>query len=599
MSGKKGRSGRRPNPRPAPPQPAVYDAKMRRLLLEGPWAVGLTLATMPPHDELAALWAAHGAPLGPRAWFVGRQAFVQRARGEKPKRTGSRAQQVVAVLNQLTHTGDYTGQPFTLRPWQKRIILALFATGRDRRRLVRTALLMLPRKNGKTELAAAIAIYCLLFDGTLGGEIYLAAADREQAGKVYGAIVAMLRADPELEARVLIVESQKRVTHPASNSLLKAISAEAYSKHGFNASVVIYDELHAAQTRELWDVLATSQGGRVEPLLIAISTAGYDRESILHELYAHAQRVQEHPALDPTFLPIIFEAPKNADWRDERVWKAANPALGDFRSLQDMRIMAARAAEIPAQENVFRRLYLNQWTQQASRWLSLEAWDACRADPVPRAGREWYIGLDLSTTTDLTAMVGVSPDPDGVHFAVRALAFLPQARIRERVTRDRVPYDEWGRRGQLVITPGNTIDYERVRAELQQWDAESAGVREIAYDRFNATDLVQRLKDADGFTVVPMHQGFAAMSAPAKALEQVILAKTLRHDGDPVLRWCVGNVAVETDPAGNIKPSKRVSTERIDSVVALVMALDRLQRNCVPAAVPDFSVLWVGAPAGG
>jgi len=596
MSGKKGRSGRRPNPRPAPAPPAAYDAKMRRLLLAGPWAVGLTLATMPPHDELAAMWAEHGATLGRRAWFAGRLAFVQRARGETPRRTG--APQVVEVLNQLTHTGDYAGQPFTLRPWQKsRIILPLFRTGRDGRRLVRTALVMLPRKNGKTELAAAIAIYCLLFDGTSGGEIYLAAADREQAGKVYGAIVTMLRADPELERQVLIVESQKRIQHPGSGSLLKAISAEAYSKHGFNASVVIYDELHAAQTRELWDVLATSQGARVEPLLIAISTAGYDRNSILYELYAHAQRVAEDPKLDPTFLPIVFEAPKDADWRDERVWKKANPALGDFRSLQDMRIMAARAAEIPAQENSFRRLYLNQWTEQASRWLSLESWDACRADAVPRTGRVWYVGLDLSSTTDLTALVGVSPDPDGVHFAVRAMAFLPQARIRDRVTRDRAPYDEWGRRGQLILTPGNVVDHERVRAELQQWDAESAGVREVAFDPWNATDLLQRLKDVDGFTCIPIRQGFASLSAPSKALEQAILGKTLRHDGDPVLRWCISNVSVEHDPAGNIKPSKRVSTERIDSVVALVMALDRLQRNCVPAAVPDYSVVWLGAPA--
>jgi phage terminase large subunit-like protein len=509
-------------------------------------------------------------------------------------RAESRAQRAVRLINYLTHTGDYAGRPFNLRPWQKRVLLKLFSTGANGRRIFRTCLLMLPRKNGKTELAAAVAIYCLLFDGQTGGEIYLAAADREQAGKVYGAIVAMLRADPELLAQVDIIESQKRIVHQASGSFLKAISAEAYSKHGFNASVVIYDELHAAQTRELWDVLATSQGARLEPLLIAISTAGYDRQSILYELYAHAKRVLDKPALDPTFLPIIFEAPQDADWKSEKVWKAANPALGDFRSLEDMRIMATRASEIPAQENTFRRLYLNQWTEQASRWLSIESWDACQAEPTPIAGRSWYVGMDLSSTTDLTALVGVSPDPDGVHFAVRALAFLPQARIKERVTRDRAPYDEWARRGQLIITPGNVIDYERVRAELQQWDAESAGIKEIAFDPWNATDLVQRLKDADGFTCIPIRQGFASMSAPTKALEQAILSKALRHDGDPVLRWCVGNVAVESDPTGNIKPSKRVSTERIDSVVALVMAIDRVQRNAVPTPTPTYNVYVFG-----
>ena len=505
-------------------------------------------------------------------------------------RTESRAQRAVRLIDLLTHTGDYVGQPFTLRAWQRQIVSSLFKTGRNGLRVYRTCLLMLPRKNGKTELAAAIAIYCLLFDGQLGGEIYLAAADREQAGKVFQAMVAMLQADAELLAQVQIVESQKRIVHPASGSFVKAISAEAYSKHGFNASVVIYDELHAAPNRELWDVLATSQGARLEPLLIAISTAGYDRHSILYELYAHAKRVLAQPSLDPTFLPIIYEADKDDDWRDERTWKKANPALGDFRSVEDMRIMAARAAEIPAQENAFRRLYLNQWTEQAARWLSLDAWDACQTAPAPRANRVWYVGLDLSTTTDLTAAVGVSPDPDGQHFDVRALAFVPQARLRERANRDRVPYDEWARRGQLIATPGDVVDYERVRAELNQWDSDSAGIREIAVDPWNATDLVQRLKDADGFTIVPMRQGFAALSAPTKALEQAILSQLLRHDGDAVLRWCVSNVAIDTDPAGNIKPSKVKSTERIDSVVALVMALDRLQRNVVPVKPANYQI---------
>lgn len=283
----------------------------------------------------------------------------------------------VAVISRLTHTGDFAGQPFNLRKWQEHeIIRPLFKTGKAGRRIYRTCLLMMPRKMGKTEIAAAIAIYSLLFDSQQG-EIYLAAADRDQAGKVFQAMLAMLRNDPELEAQVEIVESQKRIVHRKSGSFCRAISAEAYSKHGFNASVVIYDELHCAPNRELWDVLATSQGGRLQPLMIAISTAGYDRNSILWELYSHAKRVRENPALDPTFLPIIYEADPDDDWTDERVWKKANPALGDFRSLEEMRIACARAQEIPAQENTFRRLYLNQWTEQAARWIQMTAWDAC------------------------------------------------------------------------------------------------------------------------------------------------------------------------------------------------------------------------------
>jgi len=236
---------------------------------------------------------------------------------------------------------------------------------------------MLPRKNGKSEIAAALAIYFLLFDGEIGAEVYSAAADKDQAGLVFHVAAQMIRNDPELLAQCEIIDSQKRIVHRNSGSFYRAISAEAYSKHGFNASVVIYDELHAAPNRELWDVLATSQGARSQPLMLAISTAGYDRHSILGELYLHAQRVLENPAIDPTFLAILYEAPIGADWTDERVWKKANPALGDFRSLEEMRVAAARAKEIPAQENVFRRLYLNQWTEQASRWIALTSWDAC------------------------------------------------------------------------------------------------------------------------------------------------------------------------------------------------------------------------------
>jgi phage terminase large subunit-like protein len=290
----------------------------------------------------------------------------------------TQAARAIRLINQLTHTkGPFAGKPFDLRPWQRKILTKLFKTQKDGRRQYRTCLLMLPRKNGKSELCAALAIYFLLFDGEIGAEVYSAAADKDQAALVFNVAAQMIRNDPELEAQCEIVDSQKRIVHRRSGSFYRAISAEAYSKHGFNASVVIYDELHAAQNRELWDVLSTSQGARSQPLMMAITTAGYDRHSILWELYAHAKKVAESPALDPTFLPLIFEAPSDADWTDERVWKKANPALGDFRSLEEMRIAGARAMEIPAQENTFRRLYLNQWTEQAARWIAMPAWDAC------------------------------------------------------------------------------------------------------------------------------------------------------------------------------------------------------------------------------
>jgi len=287
--------------------------------------------------------------------------------------------QAVAVLNNLTHTkGPFGGQPFNLRPWQQRdIVRPLFQTKADGRRQYRTCLLMMPRKNGKSELAAGFAIQGLAFDGEIGGEVYSCAADLEQAAIVFNVAEQMVRADPELLDAIDIIHSQQRMVHRASGTFYRAISAEAYNKHGFNASRIIYDEMHAAPNRDLFDVLTTSMGARDQPLLVAISTAGYDKHSILWELYDHAKKVRETPSLDPTFLPILYEMPADADWTDERAWKKCNPALGDFRSLEDMQIACVRAQEIPAQEMAFRRLFCNQWTESASRWIPLAAWDAC------------------------------------------------------------------------------------------------------------------------------------------------------------------------------------------------------------------------------
>jgi len=509
----------------------------------------------------------------------------------------SQASRKVEIINRLTHTkGPFAGQPFNLRPWQERkIIRPLFRTDRRGRRTYRTALLMMPRKNGKSEIAAALAIDGLLFDGEIGAEVYSAAADKDQAALVFNVAAQMIRNDSELLAQCEILDSQKRIVHRKTGSIYRAISAEAYSKHGFNASRVIYDELHAAPTRELWDVLSSSTGARAQPLVIAISTAGYDRHSILWELYAHAKNVAENPALDPSFLPIIFEAAADADWTDEKVWRSCNPALGDFRSMDEMREKFARAVEIPAQENAFRRLYLNQWTEQAARWISMDAWDQCREPARLWSGR-CFVGLDLSSTTDLTAMVGVYPDDSGGGFSVRVAAFIPGDKLRERGQRDRVPYEQWANEGLLIVTEGNVVDYERVRRELNSW-AEDSDVREVAFDPWNATDLVTRLKDQDGFTCVPVRQGFAQLSAPTKSLEKAILGRLLRHDGHPVLRWNLSNVSVETDAAGNIKPSKRQSSARIDTVAALVMAVDRMDRQTGPAKVPTFDIYVFGGNA--
>jgi phage terminase large subunit-like protein len=533
-----------------------------------------------------------GKPTRAGGW--NRKPPPPQVRHDGPLEAPAPPREPIAFINTLTHTkGPFARQTFNLRPWQRSILRRLFRKRPDGVRQYRTCLLMLPRKNGKSELAAAVALYGLLADGETGAEVYSAAADKDQAGLVFGVAAQMIRNDPALDAECYIVDSQKRIVHKRSGSFYRAISAEAYSKHGFNASMVIYDELHAAPSRELYDVLSTSMGARKQPLLLAISTAGYDRHSILWELYQHAKNVQEHPALDPTFLSVLYEAPSDAEWTSPRVWKKANPALGDFRSLEEMQIACARAKEIPAQENNFRRLYLNQWTEQSSRWIQMAAWDACQA-PIDRAalrGRRCYVGMDLSSTTDLTALVAVFPDEDG-GFDVLAQCFVPADRIRERSRRDKVPYDQWARDGWLPAIPGPAIDYEVVRQALRAWCAEF-DVQMVAFDPWNATDLVSRLEKQDGIVCVPMRQGFASLSAPTKSLEKAILARQLRHDGHPVLRWCVSNVAVDSDPAGNLKPSKVASTERIDAVVALVMAVDLMDRNARTPS-PGYEMLVFG-----
>lgn len=491
------------------------------------------------------------------------------------------AERAVTFINNLTHAkGEHGAHPFNLRDWQSRIIRDLFrvdpATGT---RQHRTCLMMLPRKNGKSELAAAIALYGLLGDGELGAEVYIAAADRDQASLVYNVAAQMVRNDPELSDVCEVLESTKRIVHRASGSVLRAISADAHTKHGFNASMVIYDELHAAPNRELWDVLRTSMGARKQPLLMAITTAGYDRHSILYQVYDYACKVRDGVIQDPSFLPVIYEAPKEADWQDERVWHRANPALGDFRKIEEMRIAAREAAAMPEAENAFRRLYLNQWTEQAERWMPMHLWDACQAS-ISRAalrGRPCFIGMDLSTTRDLTVIVAVFPDGSG-GFDVLPQFFIPKDNIRERVQRDRVPYDQWAKDGHLVATEGNVVDYKYVRRTIQQW-AEEFDVREIAYDPYNATQLVTELSNDDGYEVYRFQPKGVEMTAATKALTKAIQARDLRHDGHPVLRWNIGNATVIGDAEGNSRLSKKVATERMDGAVALAMAVERMGRT--------------------
>jgi phage terminase large subunit-like protein len=492
-----------------------------------------------------------------------------------------KADRAVKIISSFKQTkGEWAGKPLNLRDWQAEIIRPLFGKLNEKgTRQYRICYFEVPRKNGKTTLAAGIANHLTFFDGESGAEIYSAANDRDQASLVFNEAANMIRQEPALyPKRCRILDSTKRIIYYKTQSFYRAISSESYTKWGYNAHGVIYDELHAAPDRGLWDVLTTSTGSRRQPLIIAITTAGYDRNSICWELHDYACKVRDGIIVDPTFLPVIYAAPEDADWQDEEVWRACNPALDDFRSLEEMRALFQKAKENPALEMTFRRLYLNQWTSSVERWMPIDKWDKCQSEVnlEKLKGRPCYAGLDLSSTIDLTALSLVFPFED--HYEVLMRFWIPGETADQAEKRDRVPYRAWAQKGFIKLTEGNVIDYDYILAECVKLREEGFDIRELAYDRWGAAKLVQDLTEK-GFTVIPFGQGYASMSAPTKELMTLVLSEKIKHGGHPILRWNADNMVVTQDPAGNLKPDKSKATQKIDGMVALIMALDRATRH--------------------
>jgi phage terminase large subunit-like protein len=508
----------------------------------------------------------------------------------------AKAQRALEFIESLKQSqGQWAGKSLLLMDWQKDIVKRVFGTlNSNGTRQYRTLFLTIPRKNGKTELAAAIANYLLFVDGEGGAQIYSAAADRDQATLVFNEAAAMVRSDPALKGRATILDSVKRIIFSKTNSFYRAISAESYSKHGFNSHGIIFDELHAQPDRELWDVLTTSVGSRRQPLIVAITTAGVDRNSICYEIYNYACKVRDGTIKDPTFLPVIYEAEEAENWEDEKVWYKANPALGVFRSIDEMRQMYHRAKETPALEMTFRQLYLNQWVSSYERWLPMDKWDACGAGFNPGTpwgqpdidkyrewaetfkGRDCYAGLDLASTTDLTALSLVFPDGEG-SFSTLPHFWIPLDTMIEAAKRDRVPYPLWLEQGLIHATAGNIIDYTAVEATIDEL-AKIYRIKEIAFDNWNAGRLSQDLTDK-GYTMVPFSQSVKNMSPPTKELMNITLGGNLHHGGNPVLRWNADNMMVYRDSNDNLKPNKQKATGRIDGMVGLIMGLDRAIRH--------------------
>jgi len=490
------------------------------------------------------------------------------------------ANRYVSFIESLKHVeGEWAGKPIILEPDQKQIVRELFGTlNADGLRQYRMGYISVPRKWGKSTLAAAILLAILLLDHEIGAQIYLAAADRDNASIIFRMIAQMAQQSAVIMSKIRTMESTKRIIYPAENSYIHAISAEAYSKHGFNMHAGCYDELHSAPNRDLWDVLNTSSGARRQPLLIQITTAGYDRQTICYEQYSYAKRILAGEVDDPTYYAFIREAEQTDDWKDRDVWKKAQPNLGITVKEDYYEREFRRAVESPSYQNTFRRLLLNQWTEQVTRWLDMDKWNLNNGyvDVNSLNGSTCYAGMDLSTTTDLTSVVLAFPLEDQ-SFALLPKFWIPEDNLHRLMDRDKVPYDAWVRDGYVATTPGPVINYNYVREYIRNC-AEQFELKEIAYDRWNATQLVTDLDD-DGFTLIPFGQGFMSMSPAAKSFEELLLQNRIMHGSDPVLSWNAGNVSVRTDPAGNIKPDKDKSTARIDGIIASIMALDRAVRN--------------------
>lgn len=495
----------------------------------------------------------------------------------------AKADRAVKFIENLCHTkGKWAGKRFWLLPWQEQLIRDIFGIVKpDGYRQFRTAFVEICKKVGKSELAAAVALYLLYADNEPSAEVYGAAADRQQASIVFDVARQMVEMSPALLKRSKLMTATKRIVNYGNSGYYQVLSAEVGGKHGFSVSGLVFDEIHTQPNRQLYDVLTKgSSDARQNPLHFIITTAGTDRHSIAYELHTKAVDILEGRRVDPTFYPVVYGLKDDEDWEDEANWYKVNPSLGYTVDIERLRDAYREAKQNPADEVTFKWLRLNMWVSSTVAWIP----DAIfmkgneEIDLAALEGRDCYGGLDLSSTGDITALVLMFPPRDeDEKYILLPFFWVPEETIPQRVKAASVPYDIWERQGYLLSTEGNVIHYDFIEKFINDL-AEKYHICEIAVDRWNATQMIQNL-EGDGFTMVPFGQGFASMSGPTKDFYRLLMEGQIIHGGHPVLRWMAGNVVVDTDPAGNIKVTKAKSKEKIDGIVAAIMALDRCIRN--------------------
>lgn len=490
-------------------------------------------------------------------------------------------QHVIDFFQFLRHSkGEWAGQVVHLEDWQQFILWVVFGWKRaDGTRRFRTAYEEVARKNGKSTCAAGMGLYLFFGDGEAGAEVYTAATKRDQARITHSEATRMVKRSPSLRTRIQVFKDNLSIEGTASK--FEPLGRDTDSMDGLNVHGVVADEVHAWKTRDTWDLLETATSSRRQPLMIGITTAGFNRQSLCYEQHEYAIKLLEgfgnpNGFHDDSFFGIIFTLDEGDDWEDESVWIKANPNLGVSKKLDNMQEKAAKAKAMPSALNAFLRLELNIWTQSETKWIPRVHWDACSGsvDASALRGMRAYGGLDLSSTTDISAFVLVfPPETESDGYRVLCRFFIPDESMRERTKRDRVPYEAWVRQGFITATPGNAIDYDFILAQIDE-DAQAFDLREIAFDRWGSTKIIQEIEERE-LTCVQFGQGFASMSSPMKELEKLILSHRLAHGNNPVLNWMADNLVALEDPAGNIKPDKERSLERIDGMTALIMALAR------------------------